>query len=266
MTRRKCSKPQVRSWVEARGAQPRADLVARARRAPRAGPLLDGDARRRRRGCDVPVAARLPRRDHACVRRCRWPRSPRPPPRSRPILPGVSGEAATAAVFAGCWAERLKLPAAPVEGQRLYELGTLRHPTACRAGLRRACNDDGDLLVGGCRASKSTPAASRSTPETLRRRIGAGPRVDLGPRRPVAMAAFTTLSPASRESGSSTRHPSIAGTATRRRAPPPSARSALDAGADRCILYTQLANPQSNAIYRRLGYEPIQETVHYRFG
>ncbi len=41
---------------------------------------------------------------------------------------------------------------------------------------------------------------------------------------------------------------------------------ALDTGADRCILYTQLGNPQSNAIYRRLGYEPIQEMVHYRFG
>ena len=43
-------------------------------------------------------------------------------------------------------------------------------------------------------------------------------------------------------------------------------QAALDAGAACCVLYTQLSNPQSNAIYRRLGYEPIQETVHYRFG
>ena len=40
-----------------------------------------------------------------------------------PDLPGVSGEAATAARFAGCWAELLATPAAPVEGQRLYQLG-----------------------------------------------------------------------------------------------------------------------------------------------
>ena len=43
-------------------------------------------------------------------------------------------------------------------------------------------------------------------------------------------------------------------------------QAALDAGADRCILYTQLGNPQSNAIYRRLGYRPVQELIHYAFG
>jgi predicted GNAT family acetyltransferase len=34
----------------------------------------------------------------------------------------------------------------------------------------------------------------------------------------------------------------------------------------RCILYTQLANPTSNAIYQRLGYRPIGELVRYAFG
>jgi predicted GNAT family acetyltransferase len=35
----------------------------------------------------------------------------------------------------------------------------------------------------------------------------------------------------------------------------------LDAGCDFCVLYTDLANPTSNAIYRRLGYEMIGEVV-----
>lgn len=39
-----------------------------------------------------------------------------------------------------------------------------------------------------------------------------------------------------------------------------------DAGASQCVLYTQLSNPQSNAISRRLGYEPVVEQLRYRFG
>jgi predicted GNAT family acetyltransferase len=31
------------------------------------------------------------------------------------------------------------------------------------------------------------------------------------------------------------------------------------------VLYTQLHNPQSNAIYRRLGYQPISEHLRYEF-
>ncbi|MDQ3898266.1 MAG: GNAT family N-acetyltransferase, partial [Actinomycetota bacterium] len=33
-----------------------------------------------------------------------------------------------------------------------------------------------------------------------------------------------------------------------------------------CVLYAQLENPTSNAIYRRIGYEPVVEVLIYRFG
>jgi hypothetical protein len=35
----------------------------------------------------------------------------------------------------------------------------------------------------------------------------------------------------------------------------------LDAGRSSCFLYTDLANPVSNAVYRRVGYEPIDDVV-----
>ena len=41
--------------------------------------------------------------------------------------------------------------------------------------------------------------------------------------------------------------------------------AALDV-ADECILYAQLANPTSNGLYRRLGYEAVAEGLIYRFG
>jgi len=33
----------------------------------------------------------------------------------------------------------------------------------------------------------------------------------------------------------------------------------------RCILYTDLSNPISNSIYRRIGYRAIAEVIRYRF-
>jgi predicted GNAT family acetyltransferase len=34
----------------------------------------------------------------------------------------------------------------------------------------------------------------------------------------------------------------------------------------RCILYTDLANPTSNSIYRSLGYRAVDEVLRYEFG
>ncbi len=38
-------------------------------------------------------------------------------------------------------------------------------------------------------------------------------------------------------------------------------QAALDAGAAAVVLYTDLANPTSNALYARLGYEPMADRV-----
>jgi uncharacterized protein len=39
----------------------------------------------------------------------------------------------------------------------------------------------------------------------------------------------------------------------------------LRAGGYRCILYTDLGNPTSNSIYRRIGYKAVAEALRYRF-
>ncbi|WP_238010771.1 GNAT family N-acetyltransferase [Dactylosporangium sp. AC04546] len=41
---------------------------------------------------------------------------------------------------------------------------------------------------------------------------------------------------------------------------------ALDAGAQRCVLYTDLANPVSNRLYARLGYVPVLDSGVRRLG
>jgi predicted GNAT family acetyltransferase len=41
-------------------------------------------------------------------------------------------------------------------------------------------------------------------------------------------------------------------------------RELLEAG-NGCVLYTDLANPTSNSVYRALGYRAISELVRYEF-
>jgi predicted GNAT family acetyltransferase len=36
-------------------------------------------------------------------------------------------------------------------------------------------------------------------------------------------------------------------------------RAALDAGVTHVVLFTELSNPTSNALYQRLGYTPIED-------
>jgi predicted GNAT family acetyltransferase len=42
-------------------------------------------------------------------------------------------------------------------------------------------------------------------------------------------------------------------------------RAALDAGATDVVLFTDVANPTSNALYRRLGYRPVEDRVVLSF-
>ena len=39
----------------------------------------------------------------------------------------------------------------------------------------------------------------------------------------------------------------------------------LGEGRKFCFLYTDLANPTSNAIYQRLGYQPVSDSMHITF-
>jgi len=43
-------------------------------------------------------------------------------------------------------------------------------------------------------------------------------------------------------------------------------QAALDGGADHVALFTDLANPTSNALYQRLGYRPVEDRVVLGFG
>jgi uncharacterized protein len=185
-----------------------------------------------------------------------------------PELPGVAGEAASAACFAGCWAEQHRTPAVPVEGMRLYRLGSLHPPDGVPGRSRTATEADRDVLVAhrigfhddtGERGDLDPATAVEQSVRAGRCLVWEDPGVVSSAvvtiaQAGVARVGFVYTPPEHRRHGYATA--CVAAT---------SAWAREHDRAD-CILYTQLANPTSNAIYRSIGYQPVCEILRYRFG
>jgi GNAT superfamily N-acetyltransferase len=181
-------------------------------------------------------------------------------------LPGVTADAATAATFAGQWSERSKSAATPFQGLRLYELlqigeiprteGTLQAAGAQYRSLmidwvgafqREIGESDadteirvdralaaGELWTWDCRGETLSMAVSREPLEGVVRLSG----IYTPPEKRKRGYAAACVHALSKRLG--------------------------DAGY-RCILYTDLANPTSNSIYQRIGYQALAEGLRYRF-
>jgi predicted GNAT family acetyltransferase len=180
-------------------------------------------------------------------------------------LPAVNGEVATVASFAGCWAERTRCRALADSAQRIYALDALTMPDPVPGELRVADRADRDLLVEWTRAFHAEADPGAGAPEhEVDERLAIGALHLWVTDQAVCMAGH---------------RPPIAGVS--RIGPvytPPAARrhgyasacvamlsQQLIEGGGRCILYADLANPTSNAIYQRMGYRAVTEAIRYRF-
>ncbi len=181
-------------------------------------------------------------------------------------LAGVNGEAATAASFAGQWSERCKSAATPFQGMRLYELLELGEVPRAVGHLRRAGPNDRSLMILWTRAFQDEIGESANDTERRVDRALAAGQIWLWDQNGETTSMTVGREPAQgvvRLSGVYT---------------PPEKRKQGYAAACvyalskrlrdrgyRCILYTDLGNPTSNSIYRRIGYQAVAEALRYRF-
>jgi uncharacterized protein len=181
-------------------------------------------------------------------------------------LPGVNGDAATAASFAGQWSERRKSAATPFQGNRLYELLEAGEVPLIEGRLRQAGPGDRTLMILWNRAFQVEIGESANGTELrVDRGLAAGQLwlwEDRGETLSMAVAR-TAVEGVVRVAGVYT-PPEI-----RKRGYAAACVGALAnqlRGAGyRSILYTDLANPTSNSIYRRIGYRAVAEVLRYRF-
>lgn len=178
----------------------------------------------------------------------------------------VNARTAVSDAFADAWTTRTGTTPRVVQAQRLFRLGTLTPPDPAPAGTARpAVADDRDWLV------EMFPRFDEETG------LGRGARdvashVDMRLARnsltvweldgvPVSFAGQTAavagaarIAPVYTPAEHRGRGYASAVTAARTEA-------ALAAGADDVLLFTDLANPTSNSIYRKIGYEPVEDRV-----
>ncbi|MGP4025017.1 GNAT family N-acetyltransferase [Actinomadura sp. 3N407] len=183
-------------------------------------------------------------------------------------VPGVNGSRAAAEGFAAAWRRRARTSSRVAMRQRLYRLDELDAPDPPPEGSGRVAGggDRGLMLEWSAAFSRDVGehGAVNTAMVDARIRQGAIALWEAG-GRPVAMAwrspvvaGMSRVSAVYTPAGHRRRGYGAAVTAD-------ATRAALDAGAADVVLFTDLANPTSNGVYRRLGYRPVEDRVMLAF-
>ncbi|MEV6943929.1 GNAT family N-acetyltransferase [Streptomyces sp. NPDC051172] len=187
----------------------------------------------------------------------------------RPV-PGVTGERSTVEALARSWEGRTGATATVQQRQRLYRLDTLTAPQSVPEGRARIADAaDREQLVRWYGEFMEAIGESRAQPAEgwADSRISYGGTTfwEAADGTPVAMAGVTPMVAgqvrvAPVYTPAPLRGRGYAGAVTAE-----VSRAALAAGAAEVLLFTDLANPTSNALYQRIGYRPVAEFAVYDF-
>jgi hypothetical protein len=183
-------------------------------------------------------------------------------------LAGVNAGPGDAAGFAAAWEDLTGETARVYRRSRLFRLGELLPPTPRPAGAARAAAAaDRNLLESWFAAFAAEIGNSAGPiPGIVDDRLSyggltlwevGGSAVSLaGVTRPAA--GVVRVGPVYTPPGQ--RQRGYAGAATAA-----VSQAALEAGAKQVVLFTDLANPTSNALYQRLGYQPVEDRAELSF-
>ena len=176
-------------------------------------------------------------------------------------LPGVNGLTADAEAFAEAWRSRTGSRIVPGRQSRLFRLDELTPPAPPPGRPRVAGPSDRDLLIAWFEAFATDIGEERRGIEEL---------VDDGLSHggltlwevdgtPAAMAGVTRPETGMVRVMAVYTPPELRGRGYGGAVTTAVTRVALDAGAEEVVLFTDLANPTSNALYQRLGYRPVED-------
>ncbi|MFI0964014.1 GNAT family N-acetyltransferase [Streptomyces sp. NPDC021080] len=185
-------------------------------------------------------------------------------------VPGVFADTDTVEAFARAWGRRTGARTVPLRGERLYRLGELSVPEPAPPGRPRVADEgDRDLLARWYAefAEAIGEAALRDPGAWADDRISYGGITlwETPDGTPVAMAGATPpvagqLRIAPVYTPAHLRGRGYAGAVTAE-----VSRAAVASGVREVLLFTDLANPTSNGLYRRIGYRPVSDFATYDF-
>jgi RimJ/RimL family protein N-acetyltransferase len=183
-------------------------------------------------------------------------------------LGGITGHPTAARAFADVWEKRTETIAEVHMRQRLFRLGRLEPPEPRPDGTPRVATAADHALVRDWftafenEASGGGPANATLIDD----RLGyGGVLLWEAEGRPVALAGRTRV-----VAGMARIGPVYTPPEHRRRGYGAAVTAALsqatlDAGASHVVLFTDLANPTSNGVYRRIGFRPVSDRLRLGF-
>lgn len=190
--------------------------------------------------------------------------------RVRPDVPGVRGTRYAADEFARLWTARTGATSVAEEGDRLYRLGDPRWPNVPGAA-RSATDADHDLLVEwlcafAAEAFGHEPDEARAE-ASITASAGAGDVYMLwtADGAVVSMAGVRAPAWGAARIGPVYTPVALRGNGYGSAATAVAAQWAIGAGATDVVLFADVSNPVSNAIYQRMGFEPVAETLRVAF-
>jgi uncharacterized protein len=185
-------------------------------------------------------------------------------------VPGVIAAVPYAERFANGWMARTGRIMRCRLQQGIYQLQSVTHPARVRGRARLATVDDRPLLVHLMDSFMSEmshgPARENAAREVHRRlsQQNAGFYVWEVEDEPVSFAGFGGFTPHGARIGPVYTPVELRGNGYASAVTAQTSQWLLDGGRTFCFLYTDLANPTSNSIYRKIGYEMFGESEEWR--
>jgi GNAT superfamily N-acetyltransferase len=181
------------------------------------------------------------------------------------LLLGVNAAQETADAFAAAWRHRTGAGAQVHRRMRLFRLGDLTPPVPWPAGSARpAAERDRDLLITwfDAFAREVGDLAGEDHAAAVDERLSyGGVRVWDVAGAPVSIAGVTRTVAGMARVGPVYTPPELRGRGYAGAVTAAVSQAAREAGAPEVVLYTDLANPTSNALYQRLGYRPVEDRI-----
>jgi GNAT superfamily N-acetyltransferase len=184
-------------------------------------------------------------------------------------LPGVNSQEDDAARFAVAWREETGIGYATFRRSRLHRLADLVPPDPMPDGEPRVAGEaDRDLLERWFRAfAGELNDLTGPQPDAVSDRLSyGGLTLWESQGRPVAMAGHVRPAAGVVRVGPVYTPRDLRGRGYGGAVTAVVTSAASAAGAREVVLFTDLANPTSNALYRRLGYQPVGDRIVLSFG
>ena len=177
-------------------------------------------------------------------------------------VPGVGGPERAASAFASAWTTRFGGRWLVEQRLRLHSLTAVRFPSTPAPGtLRLALAADVPVARAWMAGFIHDARARHVGADTARRLIDEGRLHFWVDGQPRCMVGAVRDTPNTTGIAAVYTPPQFRNRGYASHAVATLSRQILDAGRRSCFLYTDLANPVSNAIYRRVGYEPVADVV-----